>query len=292
VAFLLGEKAVRRITKMTKEEMIAAIQECARELARVPSQTEARKMKGITVPMIRRNFGTYTQLMSECRLESRRNGTKHGIENLLRDWATAVRKLKKLPSVATYEHLSNYSETPFRIRFGSWTKVPQGFKRYATEKGWTKEWKDVLEIIEKQEQEKNETAWMFDKSKRPAPVKVERVEAPILLDRPVYGPAIRPCPLAYGPTNEAGVIYLFGTLAEQMGFIVTRVQTAFPDCEAMRRVEGDRWQQVRIEFEYESRNFLKHGHNSRGCDLIVCWAHNWPGCPLEVVELRKVIGNH
>jgi hypothetical protein len=25
--------------------------------------------------------------------------------------------------------------------------------------------------------------------------------------------------------------------------------------------------------------------------LIVCWKHNWEGCPLEVVELSKVIAD-
>ena len=68
--------------------------------------------------------------------------------------------------------------------------------------------------------------------------------------------------------------------------MVTRIQTAFPDCEALRRVGEERWQRVRIEFEYESRNFLKHFHNADGCDLIICWSHNWPECPLEVVELE------
>jgi Homing endonuclease associated repeat len=273
---------------MSRKEMIEAIQECARKLGHVPSQTEARKMKGITVPMIRRNFGTYTQLMGECKLKGRRQGQKLETEMLLRGWATVVRKLKKLPSVATYEHLSNYTETPFRVRFGGWKKVPQGFKRYALEKGWTEEWKDVLEIIEREEQATAETAWMFNKSKSTEPVE-KRVEIAARQDRPVYGEAIRPCPMAFGPTNEAGVIYLFGTMAEQLGFIVTRVQTAFPDCEGMRRVEGNRWQPVSIEFEYESRNFLKHGHNAKKCDLIVCWAHNWNECPVEVVELRKLL---
>jgi hypothetical protein len=23
--------------------------------------------------------------------------------------------------------------------------------------------------------------------------------------------------------------------------------------------------------------------------LIICWRHNWPECPLEVLELRKVL---
>jgi hypothetical protein len=51
------------------------------------------------------------------------------------------------------------------------------------------------------------------------------------------------------------------------------------------------WQRVRIEFEFESRNFRDHGHPSTGCDVIVCWRHNWPECPgqIEVVELSKII---
>jgi len=34
-----------------------------------------------------------------------------------------------------------------------------------------------------------------------------------------------------------------------------------------------------------------HGHDVGGADLIVCWEHNWPECPLEVVELRKAVSN-
>jgi len=108
--------------------------------------------------------------------------------------------------------------------------------------------------------------------------------------RPLYGAPMKPCALAYCPTNEAGVIYLFGSVAVEMGFMVTSLQAAFPDCEGMRRVEGGKWQPIRIEFEYESRNFMKHMHDAKGCDLIVCWEHNWPECPLEVVELRVVVG--
>jgi len=41
-------------------------------------------------------------------------------------------------------------------------------------------------------------------------------------------------PLTYAPTNEAGVIFLFGAMARELGFAVTLVQAEFPDCEAMR----------------------------------------------------------
>jgi hypothetical protein len=30
-------------------------------------------------------------------------------------------------------------------------------------------------------------------------------------------------------------------------------------------------------------------HPLDGCDGIVCWINNWPECPLEVIELRRVV---
>src|SRR5258707_15518401 len=102
----------RRNTNLTKEQMMAAIKECADNLGRVPSQTEAMKMKGLSVPMIRRNFGTYNQFLGVCKLEARKQGQKYGTEQLLREWAKVVRKLKKIPSVVEYEQWSNNSETP------------------------------------------------------------------------------------------------------------------------------------------------------------------------------------
>ncbi|MCU1220155.1 MAG: hypothetical protein JWN42_1352 [Candidatus Angelobacter sp.] len=46
-----------------------------------------------------------------------------------------------------------------------------------------------------------------------------------------------------------------------------------------------------MEVEFESKNFLRHGHDPKKCDVIVCWVHNWPECPkwIEVVELRKEV---
>ncbi len=77
----------------------------------------------------------------------------------------------------------------------------------------------------------------------------------------------------------------------RLGLHVERMQQAFPDCEAVREVEPDRWQRVRIEFEYASRNFQEHRHHPEGCDVIVCWTHNWDECPkeLEVIELKRIV---
>jgi hypothetical protein len=110
---------------------------------------------------------------------------------------------------------------------------------------------------------------------------------------PIYGDPLGLPELAYAPVNEAGVVFAFGMAARKLGFTVHRIQTEFPDCEAMRRVARGQWQRVRIEFEFESRNFLKHGHNPKGCDVIVCWVDNWPERPknLQVIELRNILKN-
>src|SRR4029077_15438909 len=74
-------------------------------------------------------------------------------------------------------------------------------------------------------------------------------------------------------------------------YTVEAVQSGFPDCEAKRQIAPQRWQRVHPEFEFESRNFRDHGHSLTGCDVIVCWRHNWPDCPphIQVLELSSLI---
>jgi hypothetical protein len=114
---------------------------------------------------------------------------------------------------------------------------------------------------------------------------------PLMIDRAVYGDPLLMPGMAHAPTNEAGVMFAFGVLAGRLGFAVKRWQVAFPDCVAVREMAKGQWQDQNVEVEFESRNFLKHGHDPKKCDVIVCWVHNWPECPewIEVVELRKEI---
>ncbi len=117
------------------------------------------------------------------------------------------------------------------------------------------------------------------------------VKAGLKPDRPILGPPFNLSPLANAPINELGVIFLFGVLAGELGFQVDSMQGRFPDCEARRQVHPGKWQRQRIEFEYESKNFALHGHDPQGCDVIVCWRHNWRECPemLEVIELGRIL---
>jgi len=50
----------------------------------------------------------------------------------------------------------------------------------------------------------------------------------------VYGEPLGLAAMAHAPTNELGVLFLFGIMAAELGFRFERLQAAFPDCEAKR----------------------------------------------------------
>jgi hypothetical protein len=273
--------------KMTREQLMTAIGECAEALGHVPSHAELMRSGKVSGRQIVKHFGTYTRALRACNLERSMGGHKVPLEKLFLDWARVVREVKRIPSKSDYETMGKHSITPLRARFGTWGQVPRYLRRYMEEQGLTEEWKDVMELIRAYEQglDGMEMAASPESEQK----KTSTLKPGVMTDRPVYGPLIRPYPMIHGPINENGVLYLFGTVSERLGFVVTLIQGAFPDCYAMRLVDVDRWQPVRVEFEYESRNFLKHLHDPSQCDIIVCWKHNWPECPLEVVELSKVV---
>ena len=107
--------------------------------------------------------------------------------------------------------------------------------------------------------------------------------------RDVVGEPINFRGFVYAPLNEAGVILLFSKVMDELGFIYEATPSRGVDLIARRRRPDGTYERVRIEFEYKSSNFKLHGHRPEDCDIIVCWKHDWPECPIEVIELRKVV---
>jgi hypothetical protein len=105
----------------------------------------------------------------------------------------------------------------------------------------------------------------------------------------IYGDFIHFRGLEHAPINEQGVIFLFGMICRELGYVVQMLKTGFPDCEAKRQLRPGVWQRVRIEFEFRSRTFCTHRHDPQQCEVIVCWENNWPDCPIEVQELKSAL---
>jgi len=95
---------------------------------------------------------------------------------------------------------------------------------------------------------------------------------------------------AYAPRTEQEVVALFGLLLPYLEppICVDEIGTEFPDLIAFR-THGEEPKTIRVEFELQSSNFVQHGHDETGCDLIICWEHDWTSCPFEVISLRAVV---
>jgi len=102
----------------------------------------------------------------------------------------------------------------------------------------------------------------------------------------------------YEPGNEREVCILFGLLIpylseefQRLGFpssefYLDEFKESFPDC-----IFFVNKKKIRAEFELYSSNFKYHPfHDSKNCDLIICWKHDWTmDCPLPVLDLSKII---
>ena len=276
----------------TKDEVITAIRECGRSLGRAPSRSEFKSRSHMSEYRVLEHFPSWREAVRAAGLEADASNVRLEDDVLLTDWGDLVRRFRHIPTRAQYRTEGKYSPGVFERHFGPWSAMPEKFRAFAKD---NPTWADVLALLPMDRRSSRSTS-------ESGPLPVAGAASPIstqasqlqytkLIDRPTYGNPIDFRGLRHEPVNEGGVVFLFGMVARELGYLVEAVQAGFPDCEAKRQVGPGKWQRVRIEFEFESRNFRDHGHPPDGCDLIVCWRHNWAECPphLEVVELAKVM---
>lgn len=286
---------------LNRTELLDAIRECVATLGRTPTHAEFTTMKGIGPRNVVTCFGSWIQALRECGITPSR-GEPVSLACLFEAWAGLVRKNGRFPRVMEYEIQTRHAAHSLRQRVGRWSCIPKQFVLYAQEYGRQEAWEDVLALCRKEAAaDEFVSTTTSTRTSTTASTKISTCTATTpgtQVNLPsgegtetgrLYGGAFTGLPMAYAPVNEMGVVLLFGALARTLGFIITWIGAAFPDGEAMREVAPGKYRPSRIEFEYESRNFLRHMHSTSGCDVIVCWIHNWPECPLEVVELSKAV---
>jgi hypothetical protein len=79
--------------------------------------------------------------------------------------------------------------------------------------------------------------------------------------------------MVYSPLNEMGVVFLFGKVVEDLNMYIEEIKPGYPDCIA-RRFVGKGWEQIALEFELNAKNFLRHKHDPKQCDILVCWEND------------------
>lgn len=275
-----------------KSDAVDAIRDVAHRLGRVPSRSEFMSRTGVSEYQVLRHFPSWREAVRAAGIEPNPTNIRLEDDVLLQDWGNLVRKHRHIPTRVQYRKEGKFSPTVFDRHFGPWSTIPDKFRSFAKDRP---DWIDVVALLPtttpatvRQRLSKN----VSPVERSPTISASSSPQSYAKLDGiPTYGNPIDFRGLRHEPVNEQGVVFLFGMVARELGYMVEAVQTGYPDCEAKRQIGPGKWQRVRIEFEYESRNFRDHGHPVGGCDVIVCWRHNWSECPesLEVLELRHVI---
>ncbi|MBI4563326.1 MAG: hypothetical protein HY716_01360 [Planctomycetes bacterium] len=269
---------------MTRDEIVEAIKKTAKAVGRVPSKREFHAQSGISEYKATNHFASWNEAVQAAGLDPNLSNVRIEDEQLLKDWAAVVRILRRIPTVVQFRRHGKHNHRVLEKRFGPWSVMPNKFRELF---GSNREYADVIALLPAPTDRAD--AGVPTATVNSEPLVTHRHARPD--SRPTYGNPLGFRGLRHEPVNEQGVVFLFGMVAHELGYLVEAVQEGFPDCEAKRQIGPGKWPRVRIEFEYESRTFRDHGHAVDGCDIVVCWRHNWPECPphLEVVELSSVI---
>lgn len=275
----------------TAEELTTRLAEVAERLGtKSPTRAGFMRETGITESQIDRHFDNWGDVLEAAGLDPPLNARRTD-EQLFDAMRDALAEAGGICSQLRFNRLCRHGIRAYQRRFGTWRRSLAHFREWALTHAPDFAYLDQLPTLAVALTEP------VRRGRRPKPktpsTPGEPGAAPAWPAKGgrLYGPLVNFRGWMHAPLNECGVVLLFGMVARELGYVVESVTAGFPDCEAKRRVDEPRdvWERVRIEFEYESRNFALHGHDAAGCELIVCWRHNWPGCPLEVLELEKVL---
>ena len=274
------------MARKSQTEVIEAIRSVSKSIdTKVLTQKQFFENSDITISDVLRYFPKWSDACHAAGVEHDRSRDRVPDEELLTDWGFVTRNIGHVPSLTEYRVKGRFSRNAFD-RFGAWINVPDAFSKFFI---GSDDWEDVLAILE-QHSPKPKVKKTILEPKTNFQSGGGRLHGK-LDNRPIYGDPIDFRGLRHEPVNEQGVVFLFGMVARELGYLVEAIQGGFPDCEAKRQIYRGHWQPVQIEFEYASKNFIEHGHDPKKCDVIVCWIHNWVDCPddIEIVALSEVI---
>ena len=108
---------------MTKANVLAGLQKCAKKLDRTPTYTEIWRMSKITKYTIKLHFGSMAEAMKRAGVAARGVGHRLDTLTLLEDWAHLTRKVGRPPSFMEYRRAGNYGANSFLNRCGAWSRV-------------------------------------------------------------------------------------------------------------------------------------------------------------------------
>jgi hypothetical protein len=236
------------------------------------SRREFNRHAHFSSSAVERTFGSWNRAVEAAGLSPNTSNTRLSDEELQREFRRVVDALAKTPTRSEFFAEGKHSASIYEQRFGGWRKV-------------------VAHYLGPEMVTTPPRARPLKPASVPARGAQRGVAAPTAAvagkAERLFGAPLDFRGLRHEPLTEQGVVFLFGMVAHELGFLVEAVGTGYPDCKAKRLHKGRNYVEARIEFEFKSSNFREHGHDPAACDLIVCWEHDWEDCPVEVLELKS-----
>lgn len=229
----------------------------AEELKKTPTQKEYkihRNKNELSLEQITYRFGRWSDAVNFAGLEPNdfQNPPRNNIiteQELIDEFIRVANIEKKIPGQQFFRANSKFSWTPYKTKWGSWKEA-------------------VVYISLKYPERFN-----FDIVVNDTKVKKEK--------RKLLG---HDCALIYEPTNEYETVVLFGIFAKELGYKILKIQTDFPD-----GILEKCGQEILVEFEYLSSNYIQHGHPLDFDGICICWRKDCELTGIDIISLEEYI---
>jgi hypothetical protein len=256
---------------MKEDEVIRELQRVAESLGKSSlARSEFKRHGRISAATVEKTFGDWSAATRAAGLVPNAKAIRLSDEILVDEFDRVKGLLGRTPSRSQFAARSTLSTAVYEKHFGTWSAAVAACTGTQPPLRVEEHPKSIHQRVPRNPQD---TAGFSGTSR----------------GRRRFGALLNFRGLQHEPLNEQGVVFLFGMVARDLGFLVESITPGYPDCTAKQAVwEGNRahYEPVNIEFEFKSRNF---NHDPSECDLVVCWEHNWPDCPIPVLELKSEI---
>jgi HNH endonuclease len=234
-----------------------AIQRVASCLGKTPTQKEYKSERNEDEPSLEQityRLGTWSSAVHSAGLEPnpfqqpprQLEITK---QQLVDEFIRVANELDRIPSMQQFRANACYSWTPYKTNWGSWKQAVDSIKETHSHR---------LCFDAKPSRQKKSTR-----------------------RRKYLGIS---CALLFEPQNEYETIALFCLLAEELGFKIKRIHSAFPD--ALLEQEGV---DIPTEFEFLSSNYQQHCHPLDFDGIVICWRKDVDLDGIRTISLEEYV---
>ena len=252
-----------------KGELIEALRRIATELGTDSvSRPDFLRHSGVSERKVQRLFGGYNGLVEAAGLVPRRfpssDAPTYSDNEMLHEIVRVLREPHSKLTRIFFEQNSKISSSACERRFGGWINA---LKKAAVQLDPERDAGLLSRIQEytapalpvrsrslqpepesppghapevEEDEEQEETEEVEVPQERPVPISRGNI----------YGDFINFRGLQHAPVNEQGVVFLFGMICRELGYVVEIVKPGFPDCEAKQEVRPGMWQRVRVESSF------------------------------------------